>query len=54
MAGRYAKASTSKLKAKEGREEGAMFELKSKSVVLENVLTGTKLYIKLVPPKKRD
>lgn len=29
----------------------AMFELKSKSVVLEDCLTKTRIYIKVVPPK---
>ena len=48
------KASTSKLKANEGRKEGAMFDLKSINVVLENSSTGSKLYIKVVPPNKRN
>ena len=31
-----------------------MFYLKSINVVLENEPTGIKLYIKVVPPNKRD
>ncbi len=47
-------AFTSILKANEGRKEGAMFNLKSISIVLENKPTGIKLYIKAVSPKRRD